>query len=152
MIDRLAAEQADMETNIKDLSAQADGQVVEVEGVTYHSLSFVQSFVRTNTIAEHVLKFVDAVSLLEMATAMSDSFAENVETQFRGNRVNLARPSDQKALFSFQLEVPTALGGQPKQATTEPRKLLAYKTYESFHGTGSMDAGGVNHLKRALEH
>ncbi|KAL7570260.1 hypothetical protein ACA910_020682 [Epithemia clementina (nom. ined.)] len=126
--------------------------MVEIDGITYQSLSFVQGFVRTENIAEHVLKFVVSVSLMEMATSMYKNFAENVETQFRGNRVNLARPLDQKALFSFQLEVSTALGGQPKQAAAEARKLLMFKTYEAVHGTGSMDTGGVNHLKKVLDY
>ncbi|KAL7562230.1 hypothetical protein ACA910_004039 [Epithemia clementina (nom. ined.)] len=152
LLDKVLSEQADLAMNIKDLAARADGQMVEIDGITYQSLSFVQGFVCTENIAEHVLKFVDSVSLMEMATSMSEKFAENVETQFRGNRVNLAIPLDQKSLFSFQLEVSTALGGQPKQAAAEAWKLLMFKTYETFHGTGSMDTGKVNHLKKVLDY
>ena len=129
---------------IQDLEARTENQAVEIEGFKFTSLSQVAAFVSSNSVTAEALKFVDAMALMEMCTTGSQSFSENVDVHYRGQRSNMERASDQKAVYSFQLVAPTALAGTPDQARASPRKLAKVETYEKFRGSGSRDSGTAN--------
>ena len=133
-----------------DLEARTESYSVEVEGFQFASLSQVAAFVSSHGIAPGVLKFCDAISLMEKLTTGSQSYAENVDAHYRGQRSNMESPSDQKVVYSFQLVAPTALAGTPDQARVNPRNLSKMETYQKFKGSGARDAGAANTIRKMI--
>ena len=135
---------------LTDIEARSENYTVEIEGKQFSSLSQVAAFVASNNVPSSVLKFVDAISLMEKTTTGSQSFTENVDVHYCGQRSNMESPSDQKGLYSFQLIAPTALAGTPDQARTNPRKLARMDTYQKFKGSGSRDMGAANMIRKMI--
>ena len=138
------------QVRLSDLEARSELQAVEIEGFKFTSPAQVKSFVLANNIPGEVLKFVDAMSFLEMASTVSQSYTDNVDVQYRGSRSAMERPSDQKALYSFQLTAPTIMAGTPDQARTNLRKLYKWDSYEKFKGSGARDSGAASELRKLL--
>ena len=150
LIVKLEEESELNKVRLTDIEARSENYTVEVEGHQFSSLSQVAAFVASNGIPESVLKFVDAISLMEKSTTGSQSFTENVDVHYRGQRSNMESPSDQKGLYSFQLIAPTALAGTPDQARNNPRKLARMETYQKFKGSGSRDMGAANMIRKMI--
>ena len=150
LVSKLEEEFQNNRVRIQDLEARTESQTVEVEGFKFTSLSHVAAFVSSNSVTTEALKFVDAMALMEMCTTGSQSFSENVDVHYRGQRSNMERASDQKAVYSFQLVAPTALAGTPDQARASPRKLSKVETYEKFKGSGSRDSGTANAIRKMI--
>ena len=150
LIAKLQEEGEQNKMRLIDLEARTESYSVEVEGFQFASLSQVTAFVSSHGIAPGVLKFCDAISLMEKSTTGSQSYAENVDAHYRGQRSNMESPSDQKGVYSFQLVAPTALAGTPDQARVNPRKLSKMETYQKFKGSGARDAGAANTIRKMI--
>ena len=150
LIVKLEEESELNKVRLTDIEARSENYTVEVEGHQFSSLSQVAAFVASNGVPDSVLKFVDAISLMEKSTTGSQSFTENVDVHYRGQRSNMESPSDQKGLYSFQLIAPTALAGTPDQARNNPRKLVRMETYQKFKGSGSRDMGAANMIRKMI--
>ena len=101
LLSKMEEQEKTQQIRITDLEARSEMQAVEIEGVQFSSPAQVKAFVISNNVSGEVLKFVDAMSFIEMATTVSHSYTDHIEVQYKGSRSSMERPSDQKALYSF---------------------------------------------------
>jgi hypothetical protein len=125
--------------------------VVNVSGVTFTSFESTAQWIIANSAHSNSLQFYDAISYMEVVTTMADTFTEIVDNQRKGAGVTLDRPSDQKAIFSFQLDCPTIFTGSHKSAASNPRSLSAFLTFDEFHGLGSRFSGAKAEISKKLD-
>jgi hypothetical protein len=145
-IDKLTAVQTDYGARMREVETRTEDRIVVIDGAKFPSLQYVQAFCSSNRCSKDVFRFVSAISLLEMVTAMAQTYQSSIDDEHKGGRVGMAKPSDQKGHFSLKLSGPTALIGAPQTARENPRLLNGLKSYEDFFGTGSSDSGARNTL------
>jgi hypothetical protein len=149
-IDKLTASQAEQSARIREVEARTEDRIVVIDDFKFASLQSVQAFCSANKCAGNVFRFVCSISLLEMVTAMAQTYQSAIDDEHKGGQVGMAMPSDQKGHFSLKLDGPTALVGKPEVARENPRKLNPIKTYAAFFGSGSSDTGTRNTLMTLL--
>jgi hypothetical protein len=149
-IDRISVTQAEQGVRMREVEARTEDRIVTIDGTKFASLQAVQAFCTTHKCSKNIFRFVCSISLLEMVTAMAQTYQSSIDDEHKGGRVGMAKPSDQKGHFALKLSGPTALVGKPEIARENPRKLNGLESYEAFFGSGSSDTGARNTLMNLL--
>ena len=135
VITSLKEETARLKSDVKDLQDQSESESITVGSIVFAARKFCDSWLALHTAAGDPHVFVDAVSLLSLAT----SDASQDEGQAANQRATTAKVKDKTPyhtayIASFNLEVPPLLGkGSDSSLTTNSRALAGVPKFVDFH-------------------
>ena len=139
-----------LKTDLKDLQDQAESDAIVVGSIVFPSRGFCVSWMSRHEVASDPHVFVDAVSLLSLATSdisLDEERAANLRATTA--KVRDKTPYHTAYIASFSLEVPPLLGkGSDQSVTTNSRALGGVPKYEDFHPPSGRE--GIH--QRILDH
>ena len=134
-LQRMKEEMTVLRTEFKDLQEQIDNEAITVGSIVFPSRMFCLSWLTLHDALGDPHVFVDAVSLLSLATS-DTSLDEERAANLRATtaKVRDKTPYHTAYIASFNLEVPPLLGkGSDQSMTTNSRALGGVPKFEDFH-------------------
>ena len=132
---RLKEEMNTLKSGMKDLQEQAESDAIFVGSIVFPSRGFCVSWMARHAVETDPHVFVDAVSLLSLATSdvsLDEERAANLRATTA--KVRDKTPYHTAYIASFNLEVPPLLGkGSDQSLTTNSRALGGVPKFEDFH-------------------
>ena len=147
---RMKEELQEVKMGISDLQEQVDNEAITVGSIVFPSRTFCVSWLTLHHAESDPHVFVDAVSLLSLAT--SDMSLD--EDRAANKRATTAKVRDKTPyhtayIASFNLDVPPLLGkGTDQSQTTNSRALGGVPKFEDFHPPSGRE--GIH--QRILDH
>ena len=131
----LKEEVARLKTDVKDLQDQAESDAIVVGSIVFSSRKFCDAWLLLHGAEADPHVFVDAVSLLSLATSdasLDEAHAANQRATT--TKVKDKSPYHTAFIASFNLEVPPLLGkGSDSSLTTNSRALAGVPKFVDFH-------------------
>ena len=149
-VKRMQEEIKELRSELKDLQEQAESEAIIVGSIVFPSRGFCVSWMARHDVESDPHVFVDAVSLLSLATS-DVSLDEERAASLRATtaKVRDKSPYHTAYIASFSLEVPPLLGkGSDQSLTTNSRALGGVPKYEDFHPPSGRE--GIH--QRILDH
>ena len=147
---RLKEEMNTLKSGMKDLQEQAESDAIVVGSIVFPSRGFCVSWMARHAVETNPHVFVDAVSLLSLATSdvsLDEERAANLRATTA--KVRDKTPYHTAYIASFNLEVPPLLGkGLDQSLTTNSRALGGVPKFEDFHPPSGRE--GIH--QRILDH
>ena len=149
-ISMLKEELRQMRAELHDLQEQADSHSITIGSLVFPSRAHCVTWLALHNATADPHVFVDAISLLSLATSDSSPDEEKAANQ----RATTAKVRDKTPyhiayIASFDLEVPPLLGkGSDQSMTTNSRALGGVPKFEDFHPPSGRE--GIH--QRILDH
>ena len=149
-IQRLMEKMSTMRAELKDLQDQADTEAITIGSIVFPSRSVCVTWLALHNATADPHVFVDAVSLLSLATSDASLDEEKAANQRATTaKVRDKTPYHTAYIASFNLEVPPLLGkGSDHSMTTNSRALGGVPKFEDFHPPSGRE--GIH--QRILDH
>ena len=147
---RMKEEIKELRTELKDLQEQAETEAIVVGSIVFPTRSSCVAWMSRHDVNADPHVFVDAVSLLSLATSdvsLDEERAANLRATTA--KVRDKTPYHTAYIASFNLEVPPLLGkGSDQSQTTNSRALGGAPKFEDFHPPSGRE--GIH--QRILDH
>ena len=147
---RMKEEINELKAGMKELQEQAETDAIVVGSIVFPSRGFCVSWMARHAVETDPHVFVDAVSLLSLATSdvsLDEERAANLRATTA--KVRDKTPYHTAYIASFSLEVPPLLGkGSDQTLTTNSRALGGVPKFEDFHPPSGRE--GIH--QRILDH
>ena len=147
---RMKEEINELKTSMRDLQEQSETDAIVVGSIVFPSRGFCVSWMARHAVEADPHVFVDAVSLLSLATSdvsLDEERAANLRATTA--KVRDKTPHHTAYIASFSLEVPPLLGkGVDQSLTTNSRALGGVPKFEDFHPPSGRE--GIH--QRILDH
>ena len=132
---KLQEDVKNLQTMLKDLKEQVDTDSIPIGSIIFTSRAFCVTWMELHHAASDPHVFVDAISLLSLATSDASPDEERAANQRATTaKVRDKTPYHTAYIASFNLEVPPLLGkGSDQATTTNSRALGAVPRFADFH-------------------
>ena len=132
---KLQEDMKNLQTMLKDLKEQVDTNSIPIGSIIFTSRAFCVTWMELHHAASDPHVFVDAISLLSLATSDASPDEERAANQRATTaKVRDKTPYHTAFIASFNLEVPPLLGkGSDQATTTNSRALGAVPRFADFH-------------------
>ena len=161
-LSKMQEEMNNMQTMLKNLKEQVDADSVTIGSIVFTSRAFCVTWMELHHATADPHVFVDAISLLSLATSDASPDEERAANQRATTaKVRDKTPYHTAYIASFNLEVPPLLGkGSDQSTTTNLRALGAVPRFADFHPPSGREGihqrildyvkDGVNTIEQAV--
>ena len=161
-LSKMQEEMNNMQTMLKNLKEQVDADSVTIGSIVFTSRAFCVTWMELPHATADPHVFVDAISLLSLATSDASPDEERAANQRATTaKVRDKTPYHTAYIASFNLEVPPMLGkGSDQSTTTNLRALGAVPRFADFHPPSGREGihqrildyvkDGVNTIEQAV--